>query len=237
MAGEETNSFLSRAAEWRADGNAQEFARVLPEIERIRTNDLLAYYRFMKEGMSCFAAAAATNNDMAASALFACFTNLMRTNYPEDWKEASECLSLQCGAIESAFDYPPAQFSLPYLSAYAKFLGAIRSLKITNYVFHGAGLPPAARDILMGSNASEYKFLNAQDKAKFDKAMAEDAKGREMDMFQKRLENAENGIKFRLLFNCSYLSITNLTNAEFFKKAAVDAHLTDKERYQLGKKE
>ena len=67
--------------------------------------------------------------------------------------------------------------------------------------------------------------------------MADAAKGKLMDIFQSELATPDNSAKFFLLGLCARFSATNLTNAEFLREIATNAHLTQAERQQLGLKE
>ena len=68
------------------------------------------------------------------------------------------------------------------------------------------------------AHVPSYEFLtNAADKQAYDQLLAEDAKARAMDNFQRILVMADNGTKFMLLSYCAYFPSSNPTNVDFIR--------------------
>ena len=85
---------------------------------------------------------ASATNKQATEAMLVVFTNLMKTNYPNDLAIAISCIGLQETAIEASLNCEPLQHSKSCMIEYAKYLGEIRSLRVTNYTMRGSAMPP-----------------------------------------------------------------------------------------------
>jgi hypothetical protein len=232
-----TNSLFDQINIWRASNDVLAIMEALPDIEKLWPNQPEEYLKCMTVVAPCLSYASATNKQ-SADAMLVVFTNLMKTNYPEDLGMAARCVELQCAAIESSFNSETLRQNKACLLAYAKFLGQIRSLRIPNYSMRGSGTPPGAREIFMREHVppSYDRLTNDADRQAYTQLVAENAKAQLMDNYQNILLTADNGTKFMLLSYCSYFSASNPTNVDFVREIVQDAHLSEAERQQLEKK-